>query len=189
MMETSLTTKTFKAMCVSFSRSHTASFHRGMIRHGKAYYASLQTCANGAYQLQKGQEVSTKAMITLQEKVAQFFLPICGPYLIFFHDILKSPNPNFFFTSDPGHFHMWSKIGYKSDVFQNDLSLTGHVIFHPTFMSLKRHRHPNSVPEVEGHGKIKFLFFQPSSLYHLVIILSAPTAQQLTSLLLCISEL
>lgn len=39
--------------------------------------------------------------------------------------------------SNTGRFHMWSKVGYVSDVLQYDLSLNGHVAFHPKFTSLK----------------------------------------------------
>lgn len=57
-------------------------------------------------------------------QVALTFFAHMWPTSIFFRTV-NSTNPNLL-KSEPGHFHMWSKIKYMHDVFQCNLRLNGH---------------------------------------------------------------
>ena len=72
------------------------------------------------------------------------FLPICDPYPIFSKQSERRRSD--FFKSDPGHFRMWSWIGYVSDLLQCDFSLNGQVAFHPTFTSFQL-RFPENIDD------------------------------------------
>lgn len=60
----------------------------------------------------------SQATFTLQPKVSHI-QPFC-PYVTCVLFLKKKSDP---------HFHMWSKIGYESDVLQCNLGLNDHVAF------------------------------------------------------------